>query len=60
MNYNTDTNLMIMVCTKGTPARNAPLLCAQVDYSFLYGHLPYPYEMFEHLIRCNNASIVRE
>ncbi len=55
-----DCNLMIMICEKGTPERNATILCVQVDYAFLYGVMPYPYELFKYLVDTHNASIIRK
>jgi len=49
-----------MVCEKGTPQRNAPLLACQADFAFQHGFMPLPYQLFEHLIRGNHAAIVRE
>jgi hypothetical protein len=54
-----EANLAIEVCKKGTPERNAIMLCLQIDYAFIYQGLPMPWEMFKHLTTCQSAGIVR-
>lgn len=53
-----DCNIFIMQCQNGTPERNAIMLCGQADFALQYGFLPYPGELFGHLIQCNHAAVV--
>lgn len=55
----TDCNIFIMHCDKGTPERNSPLLCSQVDYAFMHGYLPYPDELLNHISQ-HSAAVIRE
>jgi hypothetical protein len=54
-----EANLAIEICKKGTPERNAIMLCLQIDYAFIHQDLPMPKEMFRHLTTCQSAGIVR-
>lgn len=55
----TDCNLGLSVC-KNPKERNATFLCAEVDFAFEYGYLPYPMELLAHIISRSDAIIVRE
>lgn len=55
-----DCNMLIEKCERGSPERNATLLCAQVDFVFRRAYFPTPKELFRHLELQNGAGIVKE
>lgn len=56
-----DANFCIEKCKNGTPERNATLLASESDY-MMYNQtteLPYPNQLFDHIIKYNNIGIVK-
>ena len=56
-----DANFCIEKCKNGTPERNATLLASETDY-ILHNQttkLPYPHQLFDHMIKYNNIGIVK-
>jgi len=57
-----EANFGIEICKNGTKERNAIFLCSESDYMLHYQttDLPYPRELFGHMINGNRAGIVKE
>ena len=61
MDIISDANFCIEKCKNGTPQRNATLLASESDY-MMYNQtteLPYPKQLFDHIIKYNNIGIVK-
>lgn len=57
-----DANFCIEKCKNGSPERNATFLASESDY-ILHNQttqLPYPKQLFDHIIKYNNIGIIRE
>lgn len=55
-----EANLGIEKCINGTPQHNGTILCVEVDYAFLYSHLPVPNQLFSFIQNTQTAGIIRE
>ena len=56
-----DANFCIEKCKNGTPERNATLLASESDYMMhnQTTELPYPKQLFDHIIKYNVIGIVK-
>ena len=55
-----ESNLGLKRCVNASPERNATLLCAEVDYAFMYEQLPRPKQLFNYINNCQSNCIIRE
>jgi hypothetical protein len=57
-----EANFGIEICKHGTKERNAVFLAAETDYMlwFQTDRLPYPKQLFNHILNGSNAAMIRE
>jgi len=62
MNIVPEANFAIEICKNGTPQINATFLASESDYMMHHQttELPYPKQLFDHIIKYNVIGIVKE